>query len=1017
MSFKHFRADSQTGGGNDKPVISDNTPEIEDSTESTQTDSAKKPTRLRDPKTGQFVKSLLGVFDETDILKGDVLYESLVIDGLPITFPYMPKAHTSSIVDGEIVTKPVEPAHLTQAKLLSEGRGNPVSCFNAFIKEALIHAMPGVAAHVSMGRIQMHSGIKRGFLHTNNHGIYVNPADAQSAVHEGLAYLRSIDSDGDWGFQAKISPTYAVLLKNPNAGRLRVWGVQRDLPNPIFFDMDGKKFKEAWALSEKNLISDWLGDDGKIMQNDEMRMKVFAKLHTPLPVGVIDAGLKAETFEFMAQTEKDEGAKSLSYKQALLPHPMLFQALERGALKLSRSDESKKSAGTSVLSMLEIFDTRLEPKLSWCLTNTGRVGSRNIDQLDFAIKESFEKLIDRAINLDFKESDFLSAKKRAEETALRREQRLAAMRANGQEPIDPKKITYTYDKPKDFDDFALVGRMMKHGFLKSMIVKSENCEVPSRLVWLEDGKGNPVALTDVKSEEWSPDMLTYCFVLPPVYSARHKRVVDPLWWLAYCLAPKYNALDELIEGTESHIVNPATNNVRLFLEPYSTPTGYYTVVDDKNSPIPVAGKELDMTNENYGLKVLRLLAFISDHVSKYGIPTPAIINEKGKPEPIRSHTTPEGKAYCMSTLIARSSVIVDFGKDCENWEQMWKIFTKITFKDKEGRSRILAPGSKSNNPRIRKYGIADIENTTLPVWADQRVYSTWSPETREWAIENGIELNGVALPLTNGRRSSQMFSQLSRSIKGQILRVAIPCATTDFGALMKELGALAEDTNPVTQYQSYQKYEELVNGLDGQGTPGQAFITPSGTAKLNVETTHFTDYVNTPTEGYTKEAKWHDMKGMERVAWRRDRNKLTSKVGKIVDTYGNKMVPSPTKQAKLEDDSNIDLIFPAEELIDKGAFMALTMGGEIKPVLINGKTIKCRIINMEVSRTSGTTDNSPTMSRKKWFRHTDAHMFVAACEQGGFFDWEVTRHPMTDYSLALIKVAKKLAIYLQIVSI
>ena len=215
--------------------------------------------------------------------------------------------------------------------------------------------------------------------------------------------------------------------------------------------------------------------------------------------------------------------------------------------------------------------------------------------------------------------------------------------------------------------------------------------------------------------------------------------------------------------------------------------------------------------------------------------------------------------------------------------------------------------------------------------------------------ENGVPIYGH--PKANPKRSANQRSQLLRSIKKETFLVAVVEMTTQTGVLITP------------------------SGLKKQEVPDGAFL-----AKIVPE----------EEEGFIPTA-YPNWAGNARVTWVGDA-KRTCRIGKLLDTLGNKFVPRayaqgfvlgepedymPTQYEGAFAVSNplagreVDLIIPIHELAKKGCLSVMLENAQWGTMLIGEREVTCQLVEHTFFRSGTASENDPARTRRANLRGTD----------------------------------------------
>ncbi len=242
-------------------------------------------------------------------------------------------------------------------------------------------------------------------------------------------------------------------------------------------------------------------------------------------------------------------------------------------------------------------------------------------------------------------------------------------------------------------------------------------------------------------------------------------------------------------------------------------------------------------------------------------------------------------------------------------------------------------GGKSSNPDVRKYVLARLDGTPLTV-----------PEGKP----------------CNPRRCGNILSQLSRS------------------AVLKD-----DMTVAVVSGINYNKESAPPRNKT------QVLITPTGIDKQRFKEL-FMERVSLIMEpgqddkesDFTGIKEVHKMDGSKGIVYTAP-PKAVTKIGKLVDRYGNKFVPGETLQATLKDGTPIDLIFPVQEMLAKDNAHALLENAREEVMEWNGQTLTVLVITARFFRTTAASENLPARRRITTARGIDGKAIERACRKIG----------------------------------
>lgn len=507
----------------------------------------------------------------------------------------------------------------------------------------------------------------------------------------------------------------------------------------------------------------------------------------------------------------------------------------------------------------------------------------------------------------------------------------------GEGNFEPEEVKTFTDKHR------VIETLTKLGIIQYKEIPNDfHPELPPAVqIMLVRGK-KVVALTDIRKAQGVLPGLTWSFVLPPVWDAQRQEWVHPMTHLHRCAQPiwtkKGDDEPELIQGFDGAIrtrhLGPKVREwgKRVSGSPWSA----------------------DIWGRDINLSIFQ--RWLANHVGKYGFVTPTGENHQLQP---------------FNEKIVRNTVVVDYGRDSYDIEAWWDAVQPIADK--------VCLVSKGNDHRVRKYALTD------------------GVRPGPWYASTGA----------NHRRAGQMLSQLSRVIVPDIkMRVAIVCPTP----LDQDPSTWAE-TNQVQITQSGIKKQLIPNG-------NSAFYNR-------------VSYV--PDEHCPDQVMFTTIHGQNRFAWLGN-PKTSKKVGKLIDGNGNKFCSCPTigfNQAwteaeglvnpkvgdkisnggygdiiveSIEDGyvyghdktdrrvrahiqdcqikgkirTNIDLLFPVKELVDKG-LLELFMEDATQELMFtdDGREIIVWVVDMVFHRGGGPTENMLVKNKRSFIAGFDAQLVQA----------------------------------------
>lgn len=417
---------------------------------------------------------------------------------------------------------------------------------------------------------------------------------------------------------------------------------------------------------------------------------------------------------------------------------------------------------------------------------------------------------------------------------------------------------------------------------------------PSVLLWLSLPTGEPIGLTDVKRGNVG---FTYGFLLPPVYDNvdiyKMEQTQDKENVIAIAATKKWehpmNHLGKMLT-TFNSLLNYGNDVFPRTLEQWYDPT--------------------------YAIKVDALYKWLLDYASKYGDPAPAT--------KVYNDLVPNPLAV---GLIARS-VMIDYGRDC-NALEMWQVATQA-----HKLCNFCMAGSKSDDPRLRKYMLAN-------------------------NVNQGTCLDPKGL--TSIHRGAKNRSQLIRALKKIKMTVAIVDGYTETQIHITKSGVEKQLTN-------------------------EAFLPQVFTTEA--EYLEFCELIHkTPEEFPAQVINYKTWKGETRRCWVLGGNKTSIEIGKLVDQYGNKFMPRLHKATHARVDGKevpIDLLFPIGEMLAKSThhiYLQNAKPGRL--VLPEGGSVDCMVVEASFYRTGAPSENTPVRSRSIHWKGMDSYPIEARLREIG----------------------------------
>ncbi len=272
--------------------------------------------------------------------------------------------------------------------------------------------------------------------------------------------------------------------------------------------------------------------------------------------------------------------------------------------------------------------------------------------------------------------------------------------------------------------------------------------------------------------------------------------------------------------------------------------------------------------------------------------------------------------------IVTASAVIDYGMPMDEIE-MYQVAKRANAKKK-----INIVGSKSTNREVRKYMLAN----------------KWGGPV--------LDNNGETSPYRGGANRSQ----LQRGLVIVKATVAFVDADTRNGIFITPSGIEKQLTSQAFLPKCFGSEEEYYD-----------FLKLNGWEKEQCPASEIT---------------FRDWQSGTKIGWVVDARK-SIKIGKLVDRYGNKFMPRAISQVQaiksagveLSEITNIDLVFPYYELVDKDCHHFFLSRASKRPMtlLIDGEPVEALVMECTFLRTGAASENIPPRFRMCSFKGIDSY--------------------------------------------
>ena len=598
--------------------------------------------------------------------------------------------------------------------------------------------------------------------------------------------------------------------------------------------------------------------------------KFFVKKHMDVPVGLLTTAhnvLDLWESKDMSYEEKMEHIYNSNLNEE--GQTLRFTEIEEGAMKAARKDNKSFGGSFEVLERNKVGEIAV-----------GYGNQRKLIGVSRALSDEYAPLL----------------------TSLGSIGRMSAERLQFVSPVNLDSLVEDiFNLDVGFREVKAANRPTKtdtcveNGLLSRLIAlklfqfeelpHADSSLPPAVRIWLQEPGGEVVGLTDVK-RQGRAEGLTYSYLMSPVYdnSTLHDTdgsTMDPQGWMH-----PIDFIGKMLMSFDSEIRPFAGGPI----------THYF--------PKNIA----DWKNPNRSIKVAMLLERLQEICGIYGDAAGAQIVDGNV------------KVFPHAINIAKRSVVIDYGKECHDWE-MYPIARRAN-----ANGNICIVGSKSTDRLVRKYMLANQSGGSI------------------------LDGNCLAHPYRAACNRSQLF----RALKTVKMTVAFVKMDTQSQVLITSTGVAKQETDLAFLPRVFNTYDEYEAHLKGHNlTEDQCPATE----------THYKSWT-----------------GEQRCCWTID-GKNAIKIGKLVDRYGNKFMPRWYPQAtaidyKTMDSLDVDLIFPITELVDKGAHHVILQKGKMQDrdlVLEDGTTVPCVIVeDVEFFRTGSASENIPPRMRNCKYKGMDS---------------------------------------------
>jgi len=891
-----------------------------------------------------------------------------------IQIPWQPTAWKSSVVRGQIVTEPVKPAFIKNLEALyrkQKDRKLAVSTMVAAAREYMIKTMPRVECHALRGNIVLTSRLPWQAMVDTGEFIYVSSKYvAKTKVKwdfdgDSIALAQNSHMPEErLGFKDLPGLSFTgrpvVPIKNP---------ITRDITRAFLVDkviLDSIGPERLWDFTQTEKEA-WLEHDAQLRAkelkargNQSEAEQIFRKAHTLPNVGILDSLVK----NWWIQSLEHE---PLARKQELLyTGDVAYYVLEDMALGAARKDHTiGTDASSQALEMVTSNPRRVPGPMKPFLTNTGSCGTMRAEATAFVWRLNMPELLRRVAELDI--PSFIRP----------------SQRPRSSEPMNLPTAHHVVEN-------LVAARIIEVHPLPRAVHTSDDIPLPVRII-LRHG-AQPVALTDVRKAQGVVEGLTYSFILPPVWDVEEECWHDPITHMAKCAQPLWQRVDDedrLVEGFDARIMFEGQDEDGGISLQYAR----WWLETTGGAP---KGHEFWQNKPASNFKRGRFQEWLSAYVGRYGLVVPTISPTLEIPE--------------LNRLVASNTVVVDYGHceyDVDFW---WAAFQCIP--------PVLCPSSKGDDRRVRKH-----------------VFNAAVGEVHPWWCPTDV----------NARRAGQMLSQFSRAHKPMEMVVAITLPTPRTGNVSVADWSEANQvqiTSPGIAKQmldgelgetvfydrvTHKPEEGFDNLVQFQTVAGERRCAWLKKAKSSKDVGKLLDamggkFMPMPTLGF-KEA-WYETTELQpqvmahgaevkvligytqskgqsipqhkvyTIAPDADLSADRIKVLDSVGTVGYLPADQCTKPVPVRVRHDIDLLYPVQELSDKGLLVHYMKNAVQRVVTLgDGRQVACWVTTITHYRTSTPTENMRTRMVRHRVRGLDAHTVIGGAQKAGIKTCQV-RNPL-----------------------